>query len=269
MPMTFYIEGWPPAEAECNMHESNLPLISCIVPVYNGERYLRETLDSIFSQTYRPLEIIVADDGSNDGTAPIVASYGDRIQYLKQENAGASAARNLGLERARGEFIAFLDADDLWHAEKLQRQMACFQARPDLELCITHVQNFWIPELAVEAEKYRDHRLSKPTPGFSVATLLAKRSAFDRIGRFDRTLKHADKTEWFLRARTNGAAIELLPDVLLYRRIHQTNVSRVLGDECRDEYLALIKRKLAQRPEQLNGRENSRSVAEDGTKYSG
>ena len=163
------------------MPESNLPLISCIVPVFNGERYLRETLESIFTQTYRPLEVIVADDGSTDGTAESVARYGDRIEYLKQENAGASAARNLGLEAARGEFIAFLDADDLWHAEKLQRQMACFQASADLELCITYVQNFWIPEMAVEAEKYRDHRLSKPTPGYLLPALLARRSAFDRI----------------------------------------------------------------------------------------
>src|SRR5688572_13312922 len=106
------------------MPESSLPLISCVVPVFNGERYLSETLESIFAQSYRPLEVIVADDGSTDRTPDTVAGYGDRIRYLKQENAGASAARNLGLEAARGEFIAFLDADDLWHAEKLQRQMA-------------------------------------------------------------------------------------------------------------------------------------------------
>jgi len=96
-------------------------LISCIVPVFNGERYVSEALDSILAQTYRPLEIIVADDGSIDGTAAVVASYGEQVIYLRQANA-EPAARNLGLSAARGEFVAFLDAVDLWHPEKLAHE---------------------------------------------------------------------------------------------------------------------------------------------------
>jgi glycosyltransferase involved in cell wall biosynthesis len=98
-------------------------LISCIVPVYNGERYLGETLDSIFAQTYQPLEIIVVDDGSTDGTATVAASYGQRVRYLCQTNQGKAAARNRGFGAAQSEFIAFIDADDLWHPEKLTRQI--------------------------------------------------------------------------------------------------------------------------------------------------
>src|ERR687893_681850 len=98
------------------------PLVSCIVPVFNGERYLQAALDSIFAQTYRSLEVLVVDDGSTDNTAAIVGSYGDRVRYLQQDNHGPSAARNRGIEAATCEFIAFLDADDLWHAEKLERQ---------------------------------------------------------------------------------------------------------------------------------------------------
>jgi len=97
------------------------PLISCIVPVYNGERYLKEALDSILVQTHCPLEIIVADDGSTDGTASVVAGYGEGVKHLWQPNAGETAARNMGLSAAQGEFVAFLDADDLWHPEKLAR----------------------------------------------------------------------------------------------------------------------------------------------------
>ena len=82
-------------------------LISCIVPVFNGERYLREALGSILAQTYRPLEIIVADDGSTDGTSEIVAAFGDRVRYLRQRNQGPSTARNLGIRAATGDFIAF------------------------------------------------------------------------------------------------------------------------------------------------------------------
>src|SRR5688572_20501170 len=95
------------------------PTISCIVPVYNGERYIREALDSILGQTYPNLEVVVVDDGSTDATAAAVASYGNRVSYLWQPNAGPVAARNLGLGAATGDYVAFLDADDLWHLEKL------------------------------------------------------------------------------------------------------------------------------------------------------
>src|SRR5262249_17267514 len=125
-------------------------LVSCIVPVFNGERYLGETLDSILAQTYRPREIIVVDDGSTDGTAAVVAAYGKRVTSVWQANAGEMAARNRGLTRARGEFIAFLDADDLWHPEKLARQIARFQERPEIDLSFTRFQNFWVSELATE-----------------------------------------------------------------------------------------------------------------------
>src|SRR5437870_1421497 len=122
-------------------------LISCIVSVYNGERYLREALDSILAQTHRPLEIIVADDGSTDRTASVAVGYGDQIRYLCQPNAGTASACNLGLSAAQGDFVAFLAADDLWHPEKLARQITRFRERPQLDLCVTHVKNFWIPEL--------------------------------------------------------------------------------------------------------------------------
>jgi glycosyltransferase involved in cell wall biosynthesis len=222
-------------------------LISCIIPVFNGERYLREALDSILAQTYRPLEIIVADDGSTDGTAAVVASYGEKVTYLRQNNAGPAAARNLGLSAAREEFVAFLDADDLWHPEKLAQQMARFQARPELDLCVTHVQNFWIPELQAEAARLRDHRLMQSLPGYVTATLLACRTLFERIGQFNPTLGHGDDTDWFLRAAEHGAVIELLAEVLVYRRLHKTNLSRREASASREEYVRLVKASLDRR----------------------
>jgi len=113
-------------------------LISCIVPVFNGERYLGETLNSILAQTHQPLEIIIADDGSTDGTNAIVARYGHHVRYLFQPNAGVAAC-NLGLSAAHGDFVAFLSADDLWHPEKLALQNARFQARPELDISVAKV----------------------------------------------------------------------------------------------------------------------------------
>ncbi len=222
-------------------------LISCVVPVFNGERYLREALESILAQTYRPLEIIVADDGSTDGTPAIVASFGDQVRYARRSNAGPAAARNLGLGAAQGQFVAFLDADDLWHPEKCARQMARFCARPELDLCVSHLQNFWVPELREEEARFRDHRLSRPLPGYLTVTLLARRSMFERVGPFDATFRHVHDSEWFLRADEQGAVTELLPDVLAYRRLHLTNRTRRLGPASRDEYLGLVKAYLDRR----------------------
>ena len=224
-----------------------LPLISCVVPVFNGERYLAEALESILKQSYRSLEIIVVDDGSTDGTAAVMDHYAGQARLLRQANAGTAAARNLGLNAAQGEFVAFLDADDLWHPEKLERQMARFQARPELDYCVAHVQNFWVPELIEEEKRFRDHRISKALPGYTTGTLLVRHVCFDAVGFFDATIRHADDTEWFLRASEHGATMELLSDVLLYRRLHQNNSSRLRASNSRDQYLQVLKTALDRR----------------------
>lgn len=173
------------------------------------------------------------------------------MRYVKQSNKGPATARNLGLSKAIGDFVAFLDADDLWHPKKLERQLARFHARPELDYCVTHAQNFWIPELEVEAEKYQDHRISRPMPGYVTQTLMARRALFEAIGLFDSTLGHSDSTDWFLRAAERGAVMELLPDVLTYRRLHPNNRSRIRAATSRDEFLKLLKLSLGRR-RQLN-----------------
>ncbi len=204
-------------------------LISCIVPVLNGDRFLGESLESILSQSYRPLEVIVVDDGSTDGTAEVVAAFGDRVTYWWQATAGAAAARNLGLKMAQGEFISFLDADDLWHPEKLARQVARLRQRTDIDLCLTCFQNVWMPELAEEEKRYQEHPLSRPSSAYSLCTLLARRAVFERFGNFNKDLRHGENLIWFFGAAERGAVIEILPDVLMYRRFHLNNLTRNNG----------------------------------------
>jgi glycosyltransferase involved in cell wall biosynthesis len=201
------------------------PTISCIVPVYNGERFLAEALESILGQTYQNLEVIVVDDGSTDGTESVARQFRRRIRHHRQANAGAPAARDEGIRISTGDMVAFLDADDLWHPEKLDRQWARFDARPELDLCFTHVQHFWEAEMEEQAKRFQNHRLSQILPSYLTQALLVRRALFHKIGTFDTGLKFADAMDWFLRAVHEGIIMELLPEVLWYRRIHRANAS--------------------------------------------
>jgi len=225
----------------------NAPRISCIVPAFNGARYLGEALDSILAQTYRPIEIIVADDGSTDETADIAARYGEAVRFVAQATAGPAATRNLGVRAAQGDFVAFLDADDLWHPEKLARQMARFAARPELDVSVTHIKHFWVPELAEEEQRLRGDPRSGALPGYVTMTMLAPRSLFDAIGLFDESLWHTDAGDWFLRAAARATVVEMLDDVLVYHRMHHANLSRRYGAASRAEFVRLVKRSLDER----------------------
>jgi len=222
-------------------------VISCIVPVYNGERYLAEAIDSILGQSYRPLEVIVVDDGSTDGSGEVVARYGDRVRCVRQENAGVAAAFNQGLRLATGELIAFLAADDLWLPDKLALQAELFAGDETLDACVTLIQNFWVPELAEEQARLAETPIARPMPGYTTVTLLARRRAFDLAGEFDASLQHGHDLAWFLRAAERGAVITLLPRVLVRRRLHATNRSRGLASQSRSAFLQVIKASLDRR----------------------
>jgi glycosyltransferase involved in cell wall biosynthesis len=223
------------------------PLISCIIPAYNGEAYLSHALDSILAQTHRPLEIIVVDDGSTDATPAIATAYGPQVRYVCQANAGPAAARNLGLQEARGELIAFLDQDDVWHPDKLSRQLSRFEARPELEACVAHVSLFWVSAMRPNESRFQGHRLSRPLPGYITGTLLARRATFDKVGRFNPALRYGDAADWFLRAAEKGVVQELLPDVLLHHRVHGSNLATTGGADSRDEFLDILKASLDRR----------------------
>jgi glycosyltransferase involved in cell wall biosynthesis len=217
------------------------PLVSCIVPVYNGEAFLWEALDSIFAQTYRNLDVIVVDDGSTDGSRDLVAGYPRPVQYIQQANSGPAAARNSGLRAARGELISFLDADDVWHPDKLRLQLELLEQHPELGACVTLIQNFWVESLRDEREAFRGHQREQPIPGYSSVTLLARKSVFDAIGGFDTRLKHGDDTDWFLRADERGIAVGVVPELLVHRRVHPHSRSRQWQERSRNEYLDLLK----------------------------
>jgi glycosyltransferase involved in cell wall biosynthesis len=223
------------------------PLVSCIVPCFNGSRFLQECLASVLAQTHRPLEVIVVDDGSTDTSSEVVHRFGDAVNYHRRENGGPAAACNTGLALARGEFIAFLEQDDLWVEGKTERQLAELASHIELDYCVSHVQNFWVPELRDEALRYRDHPVMQPVPGYVVQTLLARRRAFDRVGPFDESLRFACASDWFMRAEEAGCRGGLVPEVLTRRRLHEDNFSRRHRAASRDQFLHVVKAMLDRR----------------------
>jgi len=219
---------------------SERPLVSCIVPAHNAARYLSQALHSIFRQTYDRTEVIVVDDGSTDETARVIEGHGSKVRALRQANAGPAAARNAGVECARGEFVAFLDADDLWHPAKLARQMECFQQEPGLDLCFAHMRNFWSPEVP------SDRRPGGPElliawPGRNCSALVARRSAFARVGPFNPALPVGEDGDWLLRGAEAGLRRRTLPGVLVFRRLHEHNLSRRMHRESQDALLGRLK----------------------------
>jgi len=200
------------------------PLVSVIIPVYNYDRYLAEAIESVLDQTYQHLEVIVVDDGSADQSAEVAKSFAARgLRYCHQVHAGIGAARNKGVELAHGDYIAFLDADDRWPIEKLELQLRAFESDPAVEMVFgqaLQLQNGSAWEAGV-----RDNRLpvSGMVPGMVPGTMLVKRAALFRVGKFKDDLKVGEFIDWYARAVELQVRSLVLPDLLLWRRIHDSN----------------------------------------------
>ena len=199
------------------------PLVSAIIPVYNGARYLRAALESVFAQTYRPFEVIVVDDGSTDDSGVIAQSFKE-VRYIHQENRGVAVARNNGIEAARGEFFAFLDQDDLWTPQKLQLQVSHLLSHSDLGYTLTE-QKFFLDPGASLPVWFRKELLTSAHPGWVPGTLVVRRTAFEKVGNFATGYTAASDSDWFFRAKAAGISMAVLPEMLLLKRIHGTNES--------------------------------------------
>jgi glycosyltransferase involved in cell wall biosynthesis len=203
--------------------------VSAIIPAYNAERFVREAIDSVLAQT-APVECIVVDDGSHDGTAAAVREFGARVRLVEQENRGVSAARNAGAAVAGGEFLAFLDADDRWLPERVERGLAVLDAVDPAEavLCATRV-------IDAGGEPVREARQSADlTPEKLLlcsvdvvspsSNVLIRRAAFDEIGGFDEDL--STSADWlFLYRLLQRRRLGYLDEPLVEYRLHASNMS--------------------------------------------
>jgi len=221
------------------------PLISAIIPCYNGERYLAAAIESVVQPTYRAVEVIVFDDGFTDRTEEVARRFEGAIRYDRQPHAGSGAARNRGVALASGDFLAFLDADDLWIEDKLARQMAPLQADPALEIICGHAEQFVSPELPDEV-KARLRPEEHPMPSQLPGALLLRRTVFERVGGYSSRFVTATEMDWFMRATEQGVKTLMLPAVVLKRRVHTTNHGRIRRD-ARQDYVRVLKAALDRR----------------------
>jgi glycosyltransferase involved in cell wall biosynthesis len=203
---------------------SSVPqLISVIVPVHNGEKFLGEALTSIFAQDYRPIEVIVVDDGSTDGTGAIARSYPE-ARYFYEGKQGSATAKNTGIENSRGELVAFLDADDLWLPSQLTIQAAYLSTHPEVGCVCGRMKNFLEP--GVTCPPWIDpETLLQPSDINSLCSTLVRRSLFDKVGKLNPSYLQSEDLEWFFRMKECGIPIYKLVEPVLLRRIHENNIS--------------------------------------------
>jgi glycosyltransferase involved in cell wall biosynthesis len=225
------------------MHDSP-PLVSTIIPVYDGERYLAQAIESVLAQTYRPTEVIVVDDGSTDGSARVAKGFAPAVRYCFQSNAGAAVARNRGVALATGRFFAFLDADDRWMENKLALQMEAFGRDPQLDMAFGHIIQFRTPDPAEGRQLLESE--GEPMPGFSVCTMLVKRESFFRVGPFARRWRLGEFVDWYSRAQEKGLRHLMLPEVVTRRRLHTANMG-IREQGSHPEYARILKAALDRR----------------------
>ena len=218
--------------------------ISVLVAVRNGERFLAEALQSISEQAISNLEVIVVDGGSSDRSVAVAQAF-PGISLINQQGEGLAAARNQGVQAARGELIAFLDADDVWARDTLQIQVAYLKAHPQCQIVIGHMIRFLQAGCPLPPS-HQGTWLNRPTPAYTPGGVLARRSVFSHIGGFNAAFGIGCDSDWFVRVRDLRVQMAVLPQVGLYKRIHEGNLSRDVAVYQR-EVLALMRQSLARR----------------------
>jgi glycosyltransferase involved in cell wall biosynthesis len=203
-------------------------MVSIIIPLYNGARFIAEALGSILAQTFTAYELLIIDDGSTDESATLVQQImqnDPRLRYHYQPNGGVTTARNQGIRASRGDLIAFLDQDDRWMNNALACQVAYHQQHPAVGYTLAHQICFLEPGCSPPAW-FQRQTFDQPHIGYLPGTLVVKRAVFEEIGLFDPAIPISSDADWFARASDAQIPMGILPQVLLERRIHNENQSQ-------------------------------------------
>jgi glycosyltransferase involved in cell wall biosynthesis len=229
----------------------NRMLVSVVIPTYNSSLYLADALESVVGQTYKEFEIIVVDDGSTDDTEEVVRGFPFPIIYLKVSNGGPAKARNIGMINSQGEFVSFLDADDLWLPRKLEKQIKAFEADPALMMVFTE-DLFLQKDKSFKKPFSKKKRLMRGDVVKNIflfsyvgtPTVMIRRSIFKEVGYFEENMLIAEDDNLWLRIASKYK-ISLLDEVLVHIRLTDGSLSRTKGNIFSgvQEHIALIHKK--------------------------
>lgn len=220
------------------------PLVSVIIPVFNSERYLIESLRSVINQDYKHIEILIIDGNSTDNTKDVCKSFSE-INFYSQEGKGISDALNYGIKKSNGEFISFISSDDLWMHNKLSTQIKFMIDKPEIEYSVTKAKFFLEPG-EEKPSNFREEFLSNDTVQNILETLVVRKALFDKIGFFDTSFSYGMEVEWFTRAIDNKINFAVLEKVLTLKRVHSDSITAKNKNAFNDIIKALrksIKRK--------------------------
>jgi len=208
--------------------------VSVVIPNYNYGRFIAQAVDSALGQSYPVVEVVVVDDGSKDDSLAILSRYSENVRVITQPNQGVSAARNRGIAASKGSLVAFLDADDFWHRDKLARQVPLFQdAAVGLVYCgVDYVNPEGVKTIGrtghSQGKVLHDHVLLRPTVLAGSSTAVVRRECFDRVGMFDSKL--STSADWDMWARIMcHYEIACIVDPLVGYRIHGSAMHRNVG----------------------------------------
>lgn len=223
------------------------PRVSVLIPTFNAATYLRETLESVLQQEWPALDVIVCDDASTDDTVAIAEAFAPRVTVLRVEHRGLPATRNRAMHAARGPFLLHLDADDLLVPGAIRTLMAAHQDDPSYDVVVGQLESFISPDLP-PAVASRFQLPAGPQRGHLSGSALVRATAFDRFGTFDEAYPVAADLEWFVRAKSLGAHVGLIDDVVVRRRIHGGNKSLRDKAGLQGNAFQVVKAALARRP---------------------
>jgi len=187
--------------------------ISTIVLTKNSDLYVGGCLDSILAQTVQPQEIILVDKSSSMATADVARQYGDRVRLYRQKSNGLAAARNEALDYCSAPYISFLDADDIWLPEKLEKQLNILEREPDINLVSCLLQ------------KIEDGQLSESFEALTPSGCLFRKSVFEKHGKFSPQYTIASDHSWFFTSKRQHIRMHIIQEVLLHKHIHDRNLS--------------------------------------------
>jgi glycosyltransferase involved in cell wall biosynthesis len=222
------------------------PLVSVIMAAHNAAEHIGEALQSVLDQDWRPLEVVVVDDGSTDDTAAIVRRYPD-VVYVRQDNQGPSAARNAAVEHSSGEFVANFDSDDLLPPTRVGDQARYLLAHPEVGAVFGRQEWMNAPEWMARDSVYGD------VDGIPLSSVMFRRDVFSELGGYDTSFVHGEDMDLLMRMREHGIEYQVLPEIVLYRRYQASSLTG--GRPSHEPLLRSLRAKLAreQQPEQGGG----------------